>query len=247
MSLFGNWDEMFENSITDLYKFQDVNRLEEIISILKFLRNSEFFIDIANIKEYKKSLFDSGNMGEFNVENIYFFDLAKKSLKNEPIFYFPPLTKFIHYQSLMDLYRILELSYSYDSGHKITDAEIKSIIFSGIVQRVSFFVEDFDNGKILPDFSSDFFKRLSNVYWEDKKAKNLESKIFDVIANILSENSSPHIFTKIFSHCNFFLIACNALKNNRDVVTCDDVVVAYLTTFKILMIDIKSLIPLIEK
>ncbi|KZX17809.1 hypothetical protein MBCUT_00200 [Methanobrevibacter cuticularis] len=247
MSLLGDWDEIFENDIKKLNEFRHIDRLDEVISILRGLRHDEFFKGLANlVSDGKKSLFDSRNVWEFKDEGNSFFSLGIRELKSRSPIYLPPLTKFVNDSSFLAMYAILELSYVYDSGHKLTDDELKSIVFGDIGQFVTFFVEDFDKSEKLPKISADFFKRLKDLYWEDKKAKKLHGKIYDVIRDITTENSTPYIFTRTFIHSIFYLEACNALKYGRDVVTCDDVVIAYLTTFKILMSDIRLLVPLIN-
>ena len=40
----------------------------------------------------------------------------------------------------------------------------------------------------------------------------------------------------------FYLMGCNALKEGRDSITCEDVVIAYLTGFKIILNDIRPLV-----
>jgi hypothetical protein len=247
MSLLGDWDEIFENNIKELNEFQNIDRLDEIISILRGIRHDEFFKVLVDlVSEGNKNLFDSKNMWEFKDNENSFFGLGLKELKSKFPIYLPPLTKFVNDSSFLAIYGILGLSYVYDSAHKLTDDEIKSIVFGEIGQFVTFFVEDFDKFGGLPKVSADFFKRLKNVYYEDKYAKKLNYKIYDVIKVIINENSMPPIFARSIIHSAIYLEACNALKYDRDVVTCDDVVVAYLTNFKILMSDIRSLIPLIN-
>lgn len=247
MSLLGDWDEIFESDFKKLDEFRDIDRLDEVVSILRGFRHDEFFKSLANLGgSDKNGLFDSRNVWEFKDEGNSFFSLGVKELKSRSPIYLPPLTKFVSDTSFLAMYVILELSYVYDSGHKLTDDELKSIVFGEIGQCVTFFVEDFDEPGKLPEISADFFKRLKDVYWEDKKAKKLDNKIYDVIKDITTENWTPSIFDRTFIHCVIYLEACNALKYGRDVVTCDDVVVGYLTTFKILMSDIRSLVPLIN-
>jgi len=248
MSLLGTWDEIFEKDIKKLNEFQHIDRLDEIISILRGLRHDEFFKDLANlVRDGKKGLLDSRNVWVFkDYEGSSFLGLGIKEMKSRSPIYLPPLTKFVNDTSLLAMYAMLQLSYIYDSGHKLTENEHKSIIFGEIGQFVTFFVEDFDNPRKLPKFSADFFKKLKNVYYEDKNTKKLNYKIYNVVTDITNENFTPSIFNRTFIYSIFYLEACNALKHGRDVVTYDDVVVAYLTNFKILMSEIRSLVPLIN-
>ena len=246
MSFLGDWDEIFEKDMKKLEKYHDIDRIEELINILRYLRNDNFFEEFGNLEgSDNDKLYDSRNVWKLNTAESPFLDLAKKELHSRSPIFLPPLTNFITCMNIEGMYTNLIRSYIYSSGHKITDNEIKSILLGDIGQHVTLFVEDFDRFAELPEFSANFFNRLKKVNWKNKKTKNLDKIIYSIIGTITIEFSNTIIFTRDFGDFATYLEACNALKNNRDFITCEDIVVAYLTCFKILMIDIRPLIHLI--
>jgi hypothetical protein len=77
--------------------------------------------------------------------------------------------------------------------------------------------------------------------WENKKAKQLNDDIYNGCffdANYLIH--VPVIFNRTFRRANFYFMACNAIRDGRDSINCDDVVVSYLTNYKIILTDIRN-------
>ena len=48
--------------------------------------------------------------------------------------------------------------------------------------------------------------------------------------------------SRTFRRCAFYLMGCNALKNNRDCIVMEDIIVGYLTAFKVALTDIRPLV-----
>lgn len=251
MSLLGNIDDMFEKSLKKFNDYNDVDRIDELVNLLKGLRKNQHFIDFYNLA--KEDLNQEGSNWRFDESKIPFINAAKKGFGfNSPI-YLPPLTKVIDYTSFIAMYSIIQLSYIYHSGHKLYDDEYKSIILGNIGFKVTHFIENYDKEGELPEPSIDFFKKLSSFKWSDKRAKNLEKLIYqDYVENISTENwglEKGRIsgnFMRSMGFCSLYLMGCNALKNNQNVITCEDVVVAYLTTFKLMFNDVRPLVPILD-
>ncbi len=47
---------------------------------------------------------------------------------------------------------------------------------------------------------------------------------------------------RTFRRGAFYLMGCNALKNNRDCIVMEDIIVGYLTAFKVALTDIRPLV-----
>ncbi|KZX10031.1 hypothetical protein [Methanobrevibacter filiformis] len=245
MGLFDSIDEMMAEDFERFNDFKDVSRIDELLDLFKGLRRN---------KEYKKmSLLANKDMGKstnkwrFDESKIPFINAAKKGFGFSLPIHLPPLTKFIDYDFFKAFYSIIQVSYIYRSGEALDDKEYRSIILGDIGPQITYFVEDFDKSYEMPIHSKNFFKRLKNVYYADKRAKRLEHIIYSrLFVTITQELDSVILFDRTVGACAMYLMACNALKNNRDIVTCEDVVVAYLTTFKILSMDIRKYVPLLD-
>jgi len=248
MSLLGNWDDIFNKGISRVEAYDDVDRIDEVIKLLKLFRNARFYKNLTNVYSDGKNILASDNNWRMSFKDIPNFNIALKGFgRFEAPFYLPPITKVICFTQLRAMYLNVGLSYVYSSGHRLTERENKSLLLGDIGERVTFFVEDYDVFDDPPEFSVDFFKRLKNVKWENKRARKLNSYIYDVILTIGAEIASPTVHDRTLGHGTIYLIGCNALKNDRDILTCEDVVTAFLTTFKIFMSDLRPLIPLIDE
>jgi len=245
MGLFDSWDEMFENDLKKFDDFKDVERIDELLTLFKGLRRNEEYKKIAIIAN--EDMGKPENTWRFDESKIPFLNAAKKGFGFTLPLYYPPLTKFLDYNCLIALYSVIQFSYIYHSGDVLDDNEYKSIILGDIGPKLTYFVEDYDKDIILPKYSIDFFKRLKNVYWENKKSKKLEHIIYrGYLLTMDAELGTPSVFMRTYGFCALYLIGCNALKNNRNLITCEDVVVGYITTFKLMFNDVRSLVPFID-
>ncbi|MDR3063695.1 MAG: hypothetical protein LBU40_06115, partial [Methanobrevibacter sp.] len=235
MGLFDTWDDIFNEDISNLDKYNDVNRIEQIITLMKGFRKNKFYKDLANIDRLgKKSLLASDNNLAIDFNKTPKFKMVKKGLGRDYLpFYLPPLTRTINFSELMGMYANISTSYVYSSGHRLTVDENKAIIFGDIGERVTFFVEDFEKDEKVPEYNIEFFKKLKKIKFENKRTTKLMDDIYNIDTSISAEFSLPSIFSRTMLHGSIYIMGCNALKNGREVITCDDVVVAYLTTFKI--------------
>jgi len=247
MGLFDTWDDIFNKSISKLDDYSDVNRIDEIINIMKGFRNDIFFKELSKIQcRSSDNLAASDNDWIIDLNKISKFKVAKEGLGQVLPFYLPPLTKIINFNQLLGIHAIIGYSYVYSTGHCLTVAENKGIILGNIGERVTFFVEDFDKDEVPHEFNISFFKKLKNIKFENKRTSKLKDYIYDIDTSIAAEFSLPSVFGRTLIHGTIYLMGCNALKYNRDVITCDDVVSGFLTTFKILMSDLRPLIPLTD-
>ena len=94
-------------------------------------------MEIANLAGGgKNSLLDSKNELDIRTDEVLFLKLAKNELNSFLPFHIPPYTKFINKENFSSMYGILQLSYVYDSGHKLTDDEIKAFAYGDIGQKL---------------------------------------------------------------------------------------------------------------
>jgi hypothetical protein len=139
------------------------------------------------------------------------------------------------------------MSFNYDNQHFLTYEEDKVIVLSFIVEYITFFVEDFDNPDIVLVKRSqkeyvEFFNKLHGLYWEDDKAKDFEYSIFCVIVDSIHNDYDSDRLVTALGHAVYYLIGCSALKEGHDCITCEDVVIGYLTVFKIILNNMRPLV-----
>ena len=118
---------------------------------------------------------------------------------------------------------------------------------SFIIEYLTFFVEDFDNQdnrlvKRSQNEYVEFFKKVHNLNWENGKVKDFEYSTFCVIVDAINNNVQSRRFITTLGHAVYYLIGCNALKEGRDSISFEDVVIGYLTVFKIILNDMRPLV-----
>lgn len=229
-------DELSEN-------WSHVNRIDELIGILKSLENNEIFRQFGN---FDNNGINQDELFSFNHHKIPFMVAAYSGLGHDHLIpiYIPEITrKIVNRDDFHSIFSIIHLSYVNFVGHYLKYNEDKKIKLSDIVPYLTFFVEDFDEGYMkLPNFDVDFFKRLHHLYWLDKNARKLDSAIMKVIGSVFGMWCLDFTVARTFRRAAFYLMGCNTLKNNRDAINVDDVVVGYLTTFKVVLNDVRPIV-----
>ena len=94
----------------------------------------------------------------------------------------------------------------------------------------------------MPDFDVDFFKRLHHLYWLDKDAHKLDTAVGRVLMCVFGMWNLEFIAARTFHRAAYYLMGCNALKHGREGISVDDVVVGYLTAFKVVLYDIRPVV-----
>lgn len=227
-----------------LYEYGDVERLDELIDIMVNVRDGKCpgYEVVARTGELD-SLGDKDAYYDFNIDEVPIFHSADKGLNmNYLPFYVAELTGLVDKASFVSVFSMIQMSYIGHSGHKLRLEEEKAIKLSDLMVRLTFYLEDFDKPEYpLPEFDSSFFKKISNMEWENKRAKELNKTIYyGCFVEASVERDLPSIFARTFHHANFYFMACNAIRDGRDSVNCEDVVVGYLTNYKIVFTDIRT-------
>ena len=237
-----SYDDLCEYYLKKISEFEDITRLNELIELIKSLKTSDVF--------HRYATWDK--MGEddtiflFDINKVKIFKCAKKGLGYQHLIplYIPEIThRLIDINTLISIYAVVQISYITYSGHYLEWEEDKAIKLSDIGAHITFFVEDFDDTENpLPDYDERFFKKLHRTYWENKKAEKLDTLIHRLISTIYGSCDLDFLYCRGFHMAMFYLMGCNALKEGRDSITCEDVVIAYLTGFKIILNDIRPFV-----
>ena len=239
------YEEIYENDLNRVKSWENVARLDELVVLLDSLIDDERFLSLAA----EERILENDGF-KYDIKKIPFQYAAAKALGfvgNLPLF-LPRITKrLIEVNGLVATLAIIQSSFVEYSNHYLTDEEDKIIKLSNIMNSLTFFVEDFDNKSNVfvehdYDYYYAFFKQLHHVYWEDKEARKLENDIYNFFTTIITFKNLSARFSRTFGIACIYLMGCNALKCGRSSVNCEDVVVAYLTCFKLLLNDYRFLI-----
>ena len=228
------------------FKKFDINRFDELLEILENLSVNERFSSL-----HKFPVKEDGNAFDWNMEKTPFYNGAVKGLGLSHMipFYMTSIThKLVDAKSIATTFSMVQMSFNYDNQHFLTYEEDKAIVLSFIVEYITFFVEDFDNPnnhlvKRSQKEYADFFKKLHNIFWEDDKVKDFEYAVYSVVVDSTDGgNLDDQAFIQTLGRAVNYLIGCSALKEGRDCITCEDVVIGYLTVFKIILNDMRPLV-----
>ena len=227
------------------YKEFNISRFDELLEIINGLKNNERFLSLPDFPVKKDE-----NTFDWNMDKTSFYNGAKIGFGFSV--YMPAFVTTIIHQSIgainfATLFSMVQMSFNHDNQHFLTYEEDKAITLSFILEYLTFFVEDFDNPanrlvKRSQNEYVEFFKRVHDLRWEDKKTKDFEYSTFCVIVDTINNNEQSRRFITTLGHAVYYLIGCNALKEGRDYISFEDVVIGYLTVFKIILNDMRPLV-----
>ena len=227
------------------YKEFGIGRFDELLEIINGLKSNERFLSLPDFPVEKDE-----NTFDWNMDKTPFYNGAKIGFGFSV--YMPAFAPNIVHKSIgainfATLFSMVQMSFNHDNQHFLTYEEDKAITLSFIIEYLTFFVEDFDNPanrlvKRSQNEYVEFFKRVHDLRWEDKKTKDFEYSTFCVIVDTINNNEQSRRFITTLGHAVYYLIGCNALKEGRDYISFEDVVIGYLTVFKIILNDMRPLV-----
>lgn len=227
------------------YKEFGIGRFDELLEIINGLKSNERFLSLPDFPVEKDE-----NTFDWNMDKTPFYNGAKIGFGFSV--YMPAFAPNIVHKSIgainfATLFSMVQMSFNHDNQHFLTYEEDKAITLSFILEYLTFFVEDFDNPanrlvKRSQNEYVEFFKRVHDLRWEDKKTKDFEYSTFCVIVDTINNNEQSRRFITTLGHAVYYLIGCSALKEGRDSISFEDVVIGYLTVFKIILNDMRPLV-----
>lgn len=227
------------------YKEFGIGRFDELLEIINGLKSNERFLSLPDFPVEKDE-----NTFDWNMDKTPFYNGAKIGFGFSV--YMPAFAPNIVHKSIgainfATLFSMVQMSFNHDNQHFLTYEEDKAITLSFIIEYLTFFVEDFDNQdnrlvKRSQNEYVEFFKKVHNLNWENGKVKDFEYSTFCVIVDAINNNVQSRRFITTLGHAVYYLIGCNALKEGRDSISFEDVVIGYLTVFKIILNDMRPLV-----
>jgi len=237
MGFYGIYDKRFEKKLNKLEKYH-INPLDEVIKLLRVLKYSGYIDELEDTETIVLSFFDSG--WAMKEEEYPLLKTVHDGFKR-------PLLKVSHtnYEDFKELYKVVKTAYIFNNKEWENEENINEIIIN-ICQKLIYYVEDYENNEIIPEYSLEYLKQLQDVRYADKSVEKFKSEIEDAVDVIL---------VKLFLDCEFpsainksanFLMICNVVKENRLTIAFNDVTTAYLTVLKIIINNHNELIKNLE-
>ncbi|AUB55373.1 MULTISPECIES: hypothetical protein [Methanobacterium] len=148
-----------------------------------------------------------------------------------------PFTKFT-YDEFLSLYLLLERLYFVQIEHKLGVEDLLNIYFSGLDERIVFFMDEFDivDNANLPEPSKDYFQVLKYVKYQDETIKQMKRDLGYLIGTAIK-----YYVGKLGGwerNVLKTLIYCSAVSDGRKIIIREDIIRGYKTYFKLLNTDI---------
>ena len=233
---FGNYGlERLKNEYSDIDIDSAINPLLDLVDSGLY---SELYVIYRNWNEPVP--LDSSETAEIALES----QLLVLSYENLTSPHNPFSSHPIDHNVFYSFYPFLEWVYSMYLKRQLTAEDVKSLFKSDIGERITFQLMEFDQNREIPSPTSEFFQKLSKLKWKDKKTHKLNEKLEEMIRFFVFEKFGfkEGSFLAHQHEVNLFLIGCNTIKNNREIITAEDVLIAYKTIFKIIKTDLRAFI-----
>ena len=244
--IFYDDEERIKQEYLMFEKYNDLPGIHELRDLIISFRGTSTFkkfnetaVFITNPKNFDKKL------DPLKTTSNPFIKSAMKLLRVPIIpISLPHINKLINFTHLNALLMLLEFNYSYHL-EQIPSKEILDYIYNGaIIIKLSTLVENYNIDNILK-WEDDFFEKLKNIKFADKKAKKLEDMIRGgLLLTIILEQDCTHVFYNHVKFSALYLMACSAIKNNHKGITCEDVAIGYTLTLNLFKKDLR---PEIQK
>lgn len=149
-----------------------------------------------------------------------------------------PFTKITH-DEFESIYLLLERLYFVQSNHKLGANDLINIYFSGLDERLVFFLNEFDNvrDEDIPEPSKAYFQSLKHVKYQDKTTKTMYQDLGQLIGFAMRYYLSGRL-GGWESNLLKTLTYCSAVSDGREIIVRDDIVNAFNTYFKLLKTDV---------
>ena len=224
----------------DVVKKYDVDRLDELLDVIKYVKDNKLLDDATCWAfDLRDKFYDEG-IDDVVSKEIPFIASAIEILGG---YYFPIYIntyRFADAGCLEGLEFIVYTNYFMNSGK--SEEEVFERCSNGdILICLTLFVEDFKNVDEVPHHYKNTLRKIKRVKWESKEVNMFDYDIITYLSCVFLDSS--YRFFNNFKYGAVYLMACSAVKHNRDV-TYEDVVIGYLLVFQLLCED---LTPYVDK
>lgn len=210
---------------------EDVSGLDGVISSLEKTHDSGTFEDLKSVFKSRNQFFPDPNRINYEMPEDSVYSLAKANrtyLKRSRSFMFN------------SIYKQIEFRYVMTTKKAPDEIDLENIYLSGLDERLLFAQEKFDEVSQWPKPSEEFFQQLKSVKW-DKDTFKLAKKLlrfknrleYDILHQI-----SYQRLALIEEEFIELMAMCSAVKDNRNIISKDDLIKGYKTYLKLLNTDV---------
>ena len=241
--LLESYEKSYEKILTKLNEY-DVEGLDNLINLISCMQEKNYFIDFYNVVEHVKNLdeFKYKKNPIYNSSNE-FIEMACSKLNESKFQWTQSDNPIVDLSVLNAILVFIEFNFYFYSNCDVKSIQdvVKLVFNSEIICHFTFFVDEFKEGYAIPNYSENFFDKISKITFSSEKSKELYEDIgWNYISVIMAENRITQRFNNHICINANYLMACNALKHGRDAVSCEDVVVGYTLALKLLTEDIRE-------
>jgi hypothetical protein len=222
-----------------LSNFGDIGGVAELVDLTLELEHSSVYKDLTyvDLDEINEPGVDTSEIEEippfikYAAENIH-----KIPLRTNFTGIISPKDVWLHFTFIPSLYFLMV-------GRKLTLDDYRMFFGSVLPVRLMFLLEDFDSSKETPEVTPDFFKKLSKLKWENKKAGKLNVAITNLRLNIMLNTWPGKDFTPISVNeqaVTRLWAGCSAVLDGRDRISVEDVLVGQRVYLKLINTDVSK-------
>lgn len=231
--------ERYERKFKELECMSGIKKLKELID---YISDNNLFIEFDNLLDEFNDSYGIDSKVKSRIFKEYdFLKEVRSVLSGQKYIKFIFKFSFRYFGNFESTLYLVCLNYYYFNNTSPYDALMKCSN-GNFMQCLTMFVDEYGSVEVLPKDYKTFLNKIKNVNFHDNNAKKLYGFIKGYLARIVDEDVTILLFNYI-KFSAIYLSACSAVKNGRDV-TCEDVVVGYITVLKLLCDD---LTPYIEK
>jgi hypothetical protein len=236
-------DEKFLKKDMNKLNHIDVKGIDKIVCEIKALKEKGIYdklLKAYKIKFKDKYLDPDDHLTIYEGMQTDFFNLAYLNL-TQPNIHLPKLTDLISLSNINSMDEIIENIYFMNLGKKMTHADMTNITLSGLMEKVVFALENFDQTSTPPKITAEFFQKLRKVKWKNKSVKKLFWNLSDMRIDLIMGSIGVIQYGGLISAEDQFLLllaSSSCVQNERNKIINDDVIKAYNTYIKLLNIDI---------
>ncbi|MBI4814076.1 MAG: hypothetical protein HY802_07325 [Methanobacterium sp.] len=208
---------------------------------MKIARDSGLYEDL------KKSF--NINFKLYRLEGRFSSEISKSkvySYANETLGVLLPesgcLIRFYHVQKM---YTLIEFRYYMTVQRDFDVEDFQNIYLSGIDEKLIYALDQFDNDLESLEPTMEFFQKLKMVKWDNNDIKKFSNNLRLLKNEFAFPGFSIMKYNRLSAIEDTFikLIACcSAVKNNRDYLTKEDIVIGYKTYLKLINTEVTQYI-----
>ncbi len=215
-------------------EFLDIDGVEELRDALFGLGAIEKYAYLAN----HEGILD-GRFKAITTKHPYSAIIANVKTGLSDAMFCSDLIQFMNFRAV---YELIWLSCEAEGEKELSKEEIDAIMESDLPFKLSLGLDEYPMVKNLDDLDVWFFKRMANLKFE-KRAERLNSLLVKECLSDLNDDLGIHFlsFNSLAFSAEYFA-ACYALRDDRDEMTCEDIVNAWLLMLNLFLSDIRPLV-----